>query len=132
MTVKEYAAANHVSEQSVYAKINRNSKNLIGHILKQNGKTLLDTKAQEILKPTEGNYQLAKKANSLEKSLNKKREYGDYMDSKCKNLQEQLSERDRRIERNVRAGTLREKCGDRRKSKAYFRAYRQGCYQREF
>ncbi len=82
----------------MYAKINRNSEKLKGHILRQNGRTHLDIAAQEILKPTEGNYRLAKKADSLEKSLNKKREYGDYMDSKCKNLQEQLSERDRRIE----------------------------------
>lgn len=30
LTVKEYAAQNHVSEQSVYAKINRNHENLRG------------------------------------------------------------------------------------------------------
>ncbi len=37
-------------------------------------------------------------ADSLEKSLDEKRKYGDHMKSKCKNLQEQLSERDRRID----------------------------------
>ncbi len=105
MTVKEYAAANHVSEQSVYAKINRNSEKLRGHILKQNGRTLLDRTAQEILKPSQGNYQLIKKADNLETELSKKsaesdkrKIYGDKMDSECKKLKEQLSERDRRIE----------------------------------
>ena len=66
LTVKEYAAQNHVSEQSVYAKINRNHEKLRCHILRQNGKTLLDLTAQEILKPTDVNFRLVQKVASLE------------------------------------------------------------------
>lgn len=105
LTVKEYAAKNHVSEQSVYAKINRNHENLRGHILRQNGKTLLDLTAQEMLKPTDENFRLTQKVGSLENELrdktyesNKYKNQSEELNIECEQLKEQIAERDRRIE----------------------------------
>ena len=105
LTVKEYAAQNHVSEQSVYAKINRNHEKLRCHILRQNGKTLLDLTAQEILKPTDVNFRLVQKVASLENELrdktyesDKRKKQSEQLNSECEKLKEQLAERDRRIE----------------------------------
>lgn len=105
LTVKEYAAQNHVSEQSVYAKINRNHENLRGHILRQNGKTLLDLTAQEMLKPTDENFWLTQKVGSLENELrdktyesNKYKNQSEELNIECEQLKGQLAERDRRIE----------------------------------
>ena len=104
LTVKEYAAQNHVSEQSVYAKINRNHENLRGHILRQNGKMLLDLTAQEMLKPTDENFRLTQKVGSLENELrdktyesNKYKNQSEELNIECEQLKEQLVERDRRI-----------------------------------
>lgn len=104
LTVKEYAAKNHVSEQSVYAKINRNHEKLRGHILRQNGKTLLDLTAQEMLKPTDANFRLVQKVASLENELRDKtyesdkyKKQSEDLNIECKNLKEQLAECERRI-----------------------------------
>lgn len=104
LTVKEYAAQNHVSEQSVYAKINRNHEKLRCHILRQNGKTFLDLTAQEMLKPTDANYLLTKKVSNLEKKLDEKsyesdkhKKQSEDLNIECKNLKEQLAECERRI-----------------------------------
>ena len=104
LTVKEYAAKNHVSEQSVYAKINRNYEKLRCHILRQNGKTLLDLTAQEMLKPTDANFRLAQKVGSLENELrdktyesDKRKKQSEELNIECKNLKEQLAECERRI-----------------------------------
>lgn len=104
LTVKEYAAKNHVSEQSVYAKINRNHEKLRCHILRQNGKTLLDLTAQEMLKPTDANFRLAQKVGSLENELrdktyesDKRKKQSEELNIECEKLKEQLAERDRRI-----------------------------------
>ena len=98
LTVNEYAAEKYISQQSVYSKISRNSDILKGHISKQDGKMLLDKTAQEMLKPDEGNCQLASKASKLEKSLNEKlAEYDKLMeiikekDCKIENLENELS-----------------------------------------
>lgn len=42
MSVKEYAAEQHISQQTVYAKISRNADKLKSHLFKQNGKMHLD------------------------------------------------------------------------------------------
>ena len=99
MTVKEYAAENHISQQSVYSKISRNSDKLKGHVSNQDGKILLDKTAQEVLKPIEGNCQLASKASRLEKSLNDKSAEYDKLtetikekDCRIENLEKELSD----------------------------------------
>ncbi len=70
MTVKAYAAANHVSRQSVNSKINRHREELKGHVFKVNGRKVIDEFAQNFLKPTKNNILLANKNADLEKSLN--------------------------------------------------------------
>ena len=69
MTVKEYAAENHVSRQSVNSKINRHKDELKGHVFIINGRKMLDGFAQELLKPTKDNALLISKNAELEKSL---------------------------------------------------------------
>ena len=104
ITVKAYAEENHISMQSVYAKINRNSEKLKGHILKQNGKMLLDVKAQEILKPTGNNYRLTQKVGNIENTLREKsyesdkyKKLNEELNNKCEKQKEQLAERDSKI-----------------------------------
>jgi chromosome segregation ATPase len=104
MTVKEYAAEQHISQQAVYSKIRRNSEKLKSHIFKQNGKLILDKTAQEILMPVEGNCRLASKANRLENMLEEKTVESNYrqksvrkLEGECDNLKNQLSERDSKI-----------------------------------
>lgn len=89
----------------MYAKINRNYEKLRGHILRQNGKTLLDLTAQKMLKPTDANFRLAEKVASLENELhnktyesNKYKNQSEELNIECEQLKEQLAERDRRIE----------------------------------
>lgn len=72
MTVKEYAAEQHISQQTVYYKIRKYSDKLKGHIYKQSGKMLLDETAQEMLKPVEGNVGLVDKVKNLEAEVVKK------------------------------------------------------------
>ena len=52
MTIKEYAEKMHVSRQSVNSKINRHSEELKDHVFIINGRKVLDSFAQGILKPT--------------------------------------------------------------------------------
>jgi len=69
LTVKEYAAENHVSRQSVSSKINRHKDELKGHVFIINGRKMLDGFAQDFLKPTKDNALLISKNAELEKSL---------------------------------------------------------------
>lgn len=69
ITVKEYAEKMHVSRQSVNSKINRHSEELKNHIFIINGRKVLDSFAQDILKPTKDNALLISKNAELEKSL---------------------------------------------------------------
>ena len=69
LTVKEYAAENHVSRQSVNSKINRHKDELKGHVFIINGRKMLDGFAQDFLKPTKDNALLISKNAELEKSL---------------------------------------------------------------
>lgn len=52
MTIREYAEEMHVSRQSVNSKINRHSEELKDHVFIINGRKVLDSFAQGILKPT--------------------------------------------------------------------------------
>lgn len=69
MTVNEYAAENHVSRQSVNSKINRHKDELKGHVFIINGRKMIDSFAQDFLKPTKDNALLINKNAELEKSL---------------------------------------------------------------
>ena len=69
MTVKEYAAEQHIAQQTVYKKISRNADKLQNHVFKLNGKTCLDETVQELLKPSSGNVQLVDKVKRLEEEI---------------------------------------------------------------
>ena len=69
MTVKEYAAEQHIAQQTVYKKISRNADKLKNHVFKMNAKTCLDETAQELLKPDSGNVQLVDKVKRLEEEI---------------------------------------------------------------
>ena len=73
MTVKEYAAEQHIAQQTVYKKISRNADKLRNHVFKMNGKTCLDETAQELLKPNSGNVQLVDKVKRLEDEIVKQK-----------------------------------------------------------
>lgn len=70
LTVNEYAAENHVSRQSVNSKINRHSEELKDHVFIINGRKVLDSFAQDFLKPTKDNALLISKNTELENTLN--------------------------------------------------------------
>ena len=69
ISIKAFSEKNHISEQAVYKKIRRNSDKLNGHISKQNSKMMLDSFAQEQLKPADVNFTLAEKVKQLENLL---------------------------------------------------------------
>ena len=90
MTIKEYAEKMHVSRQSVNSKINRHSEELKNHIFIINGRKMLDSFAQDFLKPTNDNALLINKNAELEKSLSiakfESRENKKLADSKEKKI----------------------------------------------
>lgn len=90
LTVKEYAAENHVSRQSVNSKINRHMEHLKNHIFIINGRKMLDEFAQDFLKPTKDNALLISKNTELENTLNivkfESRENKKLADSKEKKI----------------------------------------------
>ena len=69
MTVKEYAEEMYVSRQSVNSKINRHSEELKDHVFIINGRKVLDSFAQDFLKPTKDNALLINKNVELENLL---------------------------------------------------------------
>lgn len=69
MTIREYAEEMHVSRQSVNSKINRHSEELKDHVFIINGRKVLDSFAQDFLKPTKDNSLLISKNTELENSL---------------------------------------------------------------
>ena len=69
MTIREYAEKMHVSRQSVNSKINRHSEELKNHIFIINGRKVLDSFAQDFLKPTKDNALLINKNAELENLL---------------------------------------------------------------
>lgn len=90
MTVKEYAEKMHISRQSVNSKISRHSKELKNHIFVINDRKVLDSFAQDFLKPTKNNALLISKNAELEKSLSiakfESRESKKLADSKEKKI----------------------------------------------
>ena len=90
MTIKEYAEKMHASRQSVNSKINRHSKELKNHIFVINDRKVLDSFAQDFLKPTKNNALLISKNAELEKSLSiakfESRESKKLADSKEKKI----------------------------------------------
>ena len=69
MTIKEYAEKMHVSRQSVNSKICRHSEELKSHVFIINGRKVLDSFAQDFLKPTKNNALLISKNAELENLL---------------------------------------------------------------
>ena len=69
ISIKAFAEKNNISQQAVYKKIHRNSGKLKSHISKQNGRMMLDSFAQEQLKPADVNFTLAEKVKQLENLL---------------------------------------------------------------
>lgn len=105
MTVKEYAAEQHISQQTVYYKIRKYSDKLKGHIYKQNGKMLLDETAQEMLKPVDGNAGLVDKVSTLEGKIVKLKSDVAYFENnylRCKEksveLTKEVSEKQKHID----------------------------------
>ena len=90
MTIKEYAEKMHVSRQSINSKINRHSEELKNHIFIITGRKVLDSFAQDILKPTKDNALLISKNTELENTLNivkfESRENKKLADSKEKKI----------------------------------------------
>ena len=69
ISVKAFAEKNNISQQAMYKKIRRNSDRLKSHISKQNGRMMLDSFAQELLKPADVNFTLSEKNKKLENLL---------------------------------------------------------------
>ena len=90
MTIREYAEKMHVSRQSVNSKINRHMEELKNHIFIINGRKVLDSFAQDFLKPTKDNALLISKNTELENTLNivkfESRENKKLADSKKKKI----------------------------------------------
>ena len=90
MTIKEYAEKMHVSRQSVNSKINRHSEELKNNVFIINGRKVLDSFAQDFLKPTKDNALLINKNVELEKNLSiakfESRENKKLADSKEKKI----------------------------------------------
>ena len=90
ITVKEYAEKMHVSRQSVNSKINRHSEELKDHVFIINGRKVLDSFAQDFLKPTKDNSLLISKNAKLVDLLNiakfESRENKKLADSKEKKI----------------------------------------------
>lgn len=94
MTVKEYAAEQHISQQTVYYKIRKYSDKLKGHIYKHNEKMFLDETAQEMLKPVDGNAGLVDKVSTLEGKIVKLKSDVAYFENnylRCKDKSEELT-----------------------------------------
>lgn len=90
MTIKEYAEKMHVSRQSVNSKINRHSEELKDHVFIINDRKVLDSFAQDFLKPTKDNALLINKNVELENLLSiakfESRENKKLADSKEKKI----------------------------------------------
>ena len=87
----------HVSRQSVNSKINRHMEELKNHIFIINGRKVLDSFAQDFLKPTKDNALLRSKNAELEKSLSiakfessENKKLADGNENKIENLTHEL------------------------------------------
>ena len=108
MTIKEYAEKIHVSRQSVNSKINRHMEELKNHIFIINGRKVLDSFAQDILKPTKDNALLISKNTELENTLNivkfesrENKKLADGKEKKIQNLTFELETKNKLFEEYV-------------------------------
>lgn len=117
MTIKEYAEKMHVSRQSVNSKINRHSEELKDHVFIINGRKVLDSFAQDFLKPTKDNSLLISKNAKLvdllsiakfESSENKK--LADSKEKKIENLTHELKMKNKLFEDYVGIMKKMEQC----------------------
>ncbi len=117
MTIREYAEEMHVSRQSVNSKINRHSEELKDHVFIINGRKVLDSFAQDFLKPTKDNALLISKNAKLvdllsiakfESSENKK--LADSKEKKIENLTHELKMKNKLFEDYVGIMKKMEQC----------------------
>lgn len=98
ISIKAFAEKNNISHQAVYKKIRRNSDRLKVHISKQNGKMMLDSFAQEQLKPADVNFTLAEKMKRLENLLADKSAENEKLTVEHRQLGDIISENEALIE----------------------------------
>ncbi len=98
ISVKVFAEKNNISQQAVYKKIRRNSGKLKSHISKQSGKMMLDSFAQEQLKPADVNFTLAEKVKQLENLLADKMAENEKLIVEHSQLIDKISENEALIE----------------------------------
>jgi len=98
ISVKTFVEKNNISLQAVYKKIRRNSDKLNGHISKQNGRMMLDSFAQEQLKPADVNFTLAENVKQLENLLEDKSAEKEKLKSEHNQLADKISENEVLIE----------------------------------
>ena len=117
MTIKEYAEKMHVSRQSVNSKMNRHSEKLKNHIFIINGRKVLDSFAQDILKPTKDNALLISKNTELENTLNivkfessENKKLADSKEKKIENLTHELKMKNKLFEDYVGIMKKMEQC----------------------
>ena len=94
ISIKAFSEKNHISEQAVYKKIRRNSDKLNSHISKQNGKMMLDSFAQELLKPADVNFTLSEKNKKLENLLTDKLAENEKLTVEHSQLIDKISEKE--------------------------------------
>ena len=99
VSVKAFAENNNISQQAVYKKIRRNSDRLNGHISEQNGRMMLDSFAQEQLKPVDVNFTLSEKNKKLENLLTDKSAENEKLKSEHNQLADKISENEALIEK---------------------------------
>lgn len=99
ISIKAFSEKNHISEQAVYKKIRRNFDRLNGHISKQNGRMMLDSFAQEQLKPADVNFTLSEKNKKLENLLADKSAENEKLKSEHNQLADKISENEALIEK---------------------------------
>ena len=99
ISIKAFAEKNNISQQDVYKKIRRNSDRLKSHISKQNGRMMLDSFAQEQLKPADVNFTLAEKVKQLENLLADKMAENEKLIVEHSQLVDKISENETLIEK---------------------------------
>ena len=99
ISIKAFAEKNNISLQAVYKKIHRNSGKLKSHISKQNGKMMLDSFAQELLKPADVNFTLSEKIKKLENLLADKMAENEKLIVEHSQIVDKISENETLIEK---------------------------------
>ncbi len=99
ISVKAFAEKNNISQQAVYKKIRSNSDKMDGHISKQNGRMMLDSFAQELLKPADVNFTLSEKNKKLENLLTNKSAENEKLTVEHRQLGDIISENEALIEK---------------------------------